>query len=66
MEVDGTGILAAPGQSEGSGDDNGQPQVQEVKPRIYESMYWILGMAFAILGLGIGAVGEKRSKIAGY
>src|SRR5271170_4851012 len=52
VEVDGTGLLAAPGQSEGSGDDNGQPQVEEVKPRIYESMYWILGMAFAILGLG--------------
>jgi hypothetical protein len=51
VEVDGTGILA-PTQSEGSGDDNGQPQVQEVKPRIYERMYWILGMAFAILGLG--------------
>jgi hypothetical protein len=50
VEVDGTGILQT--QSEGSGDDNGQPQVQEVKPRIYESMYWILGMAFAILGLG--------------
>jgi hypothetical protein len=50
VEVDGTGVLQ--GQSEGSSDDNGQPQVQEVKPRIYESMYWILGMAFAILGLG--------------
>lgn len=50
VEVDGTGILQT--QSEGSGDDNGQPQVQEVKPRIYESMYWILGLAFAILGLG--------------
>jgi hypothetical protein len=50
VEVDGTGVLQ--GQSEGSSDDNGQPQVQEVKPRIYESMYWILGIAFAILGLG--------------
>jgi hypothetical protein len=49
VEVDGTGSLQ---QSEGSADDSGQPQVQEVKPRIYESLYWILGMAFAILGLG--------------
>jgi len=49
VEVQGTGALQ---QSEGSADDSGQPQVQEVKPRIYESMYWILGMAFAILGLG--------------
>jgi len=49
VEVQGTGALQ---QAEGSADDNGQPQVQEVKPRIYESLYWILGMAFAILGLG--------------
>jgi hypothetical protein len=59
VEVDGTGILQT--QSEGSGDDNGQPQVQEVKPRIYESMYWILGMAFAILGLGSVLLARNRA-----
>jgi hypothetical protein len=58
VEVTGTGILS---QSEGSGDDNGQPQVQEVKPRIYESMYWILGIAFAILGLGSTLLARKRA-----
>jgi hypothetical protein len=52
VEVQGTGLLQDQSQSQGSGDDSGQPQVEEVKPRIYESMYWILGMAFAILGLG--------------
>lgn len=62
VEVDGVGILAAPGQSEGSGDDNGQPQVQEVKPRIYQSMYWILGMAFAILGLGSVLLARNSAK----
>jgi hypothetical protein len=62
VQVDGTGILAAPGQSEGSGDDNGQPQVQEVKPRIYQSMYWILGMAFAILGLGSVLLARNAAK----
>jgi hypothetical protein len=50
VEVQGAGLLQE--QSQGSADDSGQPQVQEVKPRIYESLYWILGMAFAILGLG--------------
>jgi len=60
VEVDGTGILQA--QSEGSGDDNGQPTVQEVKPRIYESMYWILGMAFAILGLGSLLLARNAAK----
>src|SRR5580698_7087551 len=62
VEVDGTGILAPPAQSEGSGDDNGQPQVQEVRPRIYESMYWILGMAFAILGLGSVLLARNSAK----
>jgi hypothetical protein len=60
VEVDGTGLVQT--QSEGSGDDNGQPQVQEVNPRIYESMYWILGMAFAILGLGSVLLARNAAK----
>ncbi len=60
VEVNGTGLIQD--QSEGSGDDNGQPQVQEVKPRIYESMYWILGMAFAILGLGSVLLARNTAK----
>jgi hypothetical protein len=59
VEVNGTGSLQ---QSEGSADDNGQPQVQEVKPRIYESLYWILGMAFAILGLGSVLLARNAAK----
>jgi hypothetical protein len=59
VEVVGTGALE---QSEGSADDGGQPQVQEVKPRIYESMYWILGMAFAILGLGSVLLARNAAK----
>jgi hypothetical protein len=58
VEVAGTGAL----QSEGSADDSGQPQVQEVKPRIYESLYWILGMAFAILGLGSVLLARNAAK----
>jgi hypothetical protein len=59
VEVDGIGSLQ---QSEGSADDSGQPQVQEVKPRIYESLYWILGMAFAILGLGSVLLARNAAK----
>jgi hypothetical protein len=59
VEVDGLGSLQQPG---GSGDDNGQPQVQEVKPRIYENLYWILGMAFAILGLGSVLLARNAAK----
>jgi len=51
VEVQGTGSLAGAEASQ-SDDSNGQPTIQEVKPRIYERLYWILGMAFAILGLG--------------
>lgn len=59
VEVVGTGELADSSQS--SGEDNGQPQVQEVKPRIYDSMYWILGMSFAILGLGSVLLARNRA-----
>jgi hypothetical protein len=53
VEVEGTGSLQQPGATAASSDeDNGMPTIQEVKPRIYDRLYWILGMAFAILGLG--------------
>jgi len=52
VEVDGTGSLSQPDSAASSDDDSGQPTIQEVKPRIYDRLYWILGMAFAILGLG--------------
>jgi hypothetical protein len=50
VEVEGTGSLAQAGAA--SDEDNGQPGIEQVKPRIYENLYWILGMAFGILGLG--------------
>jgi hypothetical protein len=53
VEVEGTGSLQQPGAGAASPDeDNGMPTIQEVKPKIYDRLYWILGMAFAILGLG--------------
>ncbi|HYL38952.1 MAG TPA: hypothetical protein VEV17_23755 [Bryobacteraceae bacterium] len=50
VEVDGMGSLTQADSS--SGEENGSPSLQEVKPRIYDRLYWILGMAFAVLGLG--------------
>jgi hypothetical protein len=61
VEVVGTGLIQDQSQSEGSSDDNGQPQVTEVKPRIYDSMYWILGFSFAILGLGSVLLARHRT-----
>jgi hypothetical protein len=51
VDVEGTGSLSQTGAAS-SDEDTGQPNIQQVKPRIYGSLYWILGMAFAILGLG--------------
>jgi hypothetical protein len=51
VEVEGTGSLQQPGGASPD-EDNGMPTIQEVKPRIYDRLYWILGMAFGILGLG--------------
>jgi hypothetical protein len=53
VEVEGTGALQQAGAGGPSSDeDNGMPTIQEVKPKIYDRLYWILGMAFGILGLG--------------
>jgi hypothetical protein len=52
VQIEGTGSLQQAAAGGSSGEDNGQPTLQEVKPRIYDRLYWILGMAFAILGLG--------------
>ena len=52
VEVEGMGSLGQPGAGGSADEDNGMPTIQEVKPRIYDRLYLILGMAFAILGLG--------------
>jgi hypothetical protein len=51
VQVEGTGSLQG-AEAAQSNNDSGQPTIQQVKPRIYERLYWILGMAFAILALG--------------
>ena len=54
VAVEGTGALTPAGDAAAAGDDdnNGAPNIQEVKPRIYDQLYLILGIAFATLGLG--------------
>lgn len=48
VEIQGVGSLqSGPGE-----EDSGMPTIQQVNPRIYDHMYWILGIAFTILGLG--------------
>ncbi|HTS51330.1 MAG TPA: hypothetical protein VMH05_25460, partial [Bryobacteraceae bacterium] len=52
VQVEGTGALTQAAAGASSGEDNGAPGIQEVKPRIYDRLYWILGMAFGVLALG--------------
>ena len=63
VQVEGTGALqeAAAGSS---GEDNGAPNIEEVKPRIYDRLYWILGMAFAVLGLGTVVLYRSNNRTA--
>ncbi|HZU28911.1 MAG TPA: hypothetical protein VFA04_25530 [Bryobacteraceae bacterium] len=52
-QVQGTGTLGSgQDQQAGSGDDNGSPKIEEIQPRIYDRLYWLLGLMFGILALG--------------
>jgi hypothetical protein len=51
VEVTGTGSLRQP-EAPAADDDSGAPTIEQVKPRIYEQLYLILGMTFTILALG--------------
>lgn len=50
VEIQGMGSM----QPENAGGDanDGAPTIEVAAPRIYDKMYWILGLAFGILGLG--------------
>jgi hypothetical protein len=52
VQVEGTGSLSPAAEASGPDDDNGAPGIEEVKPRIYDHLYLILGIAFATLALG--------------
>jgi hypothetical protein len=60
VKVAGTGSLAlggnpggdSGGPAAGPEEDTGQPPLQQSNPRIYDKLYIILGLAFAILALG--------------
>ena len=61
VKITGTGSLrnteaSAPPPDE----DPGEPQLEEKVARVYSRMYWVLGLAFAILGLG-GVLLYRRS-----
>jgi hypothetical protein len=60
LKITGVGSLRAPQAAAAPDEDTGEPQIEEKAARIYTRMYWVLGFAFAILGLG-GAVLYRKS-----
>jgi hypothetical protein len=55
VAITGAGSLRAPDSStppEGGEADDGRPQIESGVARIYTQLPWVLGLTFAILGLG--------------
>ena len=62
VTIQGTGSLQPEAQQ--PDDDSGQPQIREVKPHIYDHMYWIAGLTLGILGLGSWLLARKSGQPA--
>lgn len=60
VKISGTGSLRTPETAAAPEDDTGQDQIEEKPARVYTKMYWVLGLSFAILGLG-GALLYRKS-----
>jgi len=60
VKITGTGSLRNADAAPSDDEDTGQPQIEEKAARVYSRMYWVLGLAFAILGLG-GVLLYRRS-----
>ena len=55
LNIEGTGALrteAAQNQDQNQDDDNGAPKPTTGMARIYDRLYWVLGLTFGILALG--------------
>jgi hypothetical protein len=59
VKIVGTGSLRN-AEAPAADEDSGQPQLEEKAARVYSRMYWVLALAFAILGLG-GVLLYRRS-----
>lgn len=51
VKIEGTGSIREQ-QSNAPQEDTGQPQTKEILARVYDRMYWVLGLTFGILALG--------------
>jgi hypothetical protein len=61
LEIEGTGSLNSPSAQQ---PDENENTLKESKPRIYQRMYWVLGLTLVILTLGLILLyrsGESRA-----
>jgi hypothetical protein len=63
VTVQGAGSFTESGGTNASAaaDDSGAPQLSESKPRIYDQLYTVLGLALGILALGFVALYRART-----
>jgi hypothetical protein len=52
VKIEGTGSIRERQAKAGPEEDTGQPKTTEILARIYDKMYWVLGLTFGILALG--------------
>ncbi|HLH03370.1 MAG TPA: hypothetical protein VKX25_11400 [Bryobacteraceae bacterium] len=55
-QITGTGALHQPEAEATEPDTNDQPQVTQGMPRVYQHLGWLLGLAFATLGIGLAVL----------
>jgi hypothetical protein len=53
VDITGTGSLRDNDSDAGTADDSDSPQVHEGEPQIYSHLGWLVGLTFAILGVGL-------------
>jgi hypothetical protein len=51
LKLSGQGELSSGGGGGGEEESRG-PSISQVNPRIHDRLYWILGLMFAIMGIG--------------
>lgn len=52
VKIEGTGSIRERQSNPSPDEDPGEPKTTEILAKIYERMYWILGLTFGILALG--------------
>lgn len=61
VNIEGTGTLRSNRREAGEGaDETGAPQIRVSKPRLYDRLFWVLGLSFAILALGFALLWGRR------